>query len=142
MSQKHFIINDKKHVNLFLVLIIFCCNQACPSSPHTNSVPANSLPPPPPVQSAIAVGFAMGAAAKFGISFSGSVAQLFAAKAMDKLGNGIQVSRCTVRVGLWRGRAVLLAGSSKSPALWYNCFGEDSKASSRQVRAVPKSSDQ
>ncbi len=41
---------------------------------------------------AITLGFAMGAAAKFGMTFGGStVAQLFASKAVDKLGNGIQV---------------------------------------------------
>ncbi len=42
-------------------------------------------------KSAITLGFAMGAMAKFGMSGSTTVAQLFASKAVDRLANGVQV---------------------------------------------------
>lgn len=43
-------------------------------------------------KSAITLGFAMGACAKFGMSFAGSVGQLFASKAIDRLANGVQAA--------------------------------------------------
>jgi hypothetical protein len=43
-------------------------------------------------KAAIAAGFAMGAAAKFGMSAATTTVQLFVTKAMDRLGNGVQVS--------------------------------------------------
>jgi hypothetical protein len=44
-------------------------------------------------KAAITAGFVMGAAAKFGMSFATSTVQLFMTKAVDRLGNGVQVSR-------------------------------------------------
>lgn len=44
-------------------------------------------------KAAITAGFVMGAAAKFGMSFAASTVQLFLSKAVDRLGNGVQVSR-------------------------------------------------
>jgi len=44
-------------------------------------------------KAAIAAGFAMGAAAKFGMSAATTTVQLFVTKAMDRLGNGVQVSQ-------------------------------------------------
>jgi hypothetical protein len=41
---------------------------------------------------AITLGFAMGAAAKFGMAGAGSVGQLFTAKVADRLANGVQVA--------------------------------------------------
>jgi hypothetical protein len=43
-------------------------------------------------KAAIAAGFAMGAAAKCGMSFATTIGQLFIGKAIDRLGNGVQVS--------------------------------------------------
>jgi len=42
-------------------------------------------------KTAIALGFAMGGAAKLGMSFAGSAMGLFVGKAFDRLANGIQV---------------------------------------------------
>lgn len=42
-------------------------------------------------KAAIAAGFAMGATAKFGLSSAGTLGQLFVGKALDRLGNGVQV---------------------------------------------------
>lgn len=42
-------------------------------------------------KAAITAGFVMGAAAKFGMSFATSTVQLFMTKAVDRLGNGVQV---------------------------------------------------
>jgi len=42
-------------------------------------------------KSAITLGFAMGACAKFGMSGASTVTQLFASKAVDRLANGVQV---------------------------------------------------
>lgn len=42
-------------------------------------------------KSAITLGFAMGACAKFGMSGASTVGQLFASKAVDRLANGVQV---------------------------------------------------
>ncbi len=42
-------------------------------------------------KSAITLGFFMGASAKFGMSFAGTVGHLFTAKAIDRLANGVQV---------------------------------------------------
>lgn len=42
-------------------------------------------------KAAITAGFAMGAAAKFGMSAAATTMQLFVTKAMDRLGNGVQV---------------------------------------------------
>jgi len=42
-------------------------------------------------KSAITLGFAMGACAKFGMSGATTVGQLFASKAVDRLANGVQV---------------------------------------------------
>jgi MFS family permease len=41
---------------------------------------------------AITLGFAMGAMAKFGMTASSSVLQLFASKAVDRLANGVQAA--------------------------------------------------
>ena len=42
-------------------------------------------------KSAITLGFAMGACAKFGMSGATTVAHLFSCKAVDRLANGVQV---------------------------------------------------
>ena len=42
-------------------------------------------------KAAITAGFALGAAAKFGMSAATTTVQLFVTKAMDRLGNGVQV---------------------------------------------------
>jgi hypothetical protein len=44
-------------------------------------------------KAAITAGFAMGAMAKFGMSGAVTTVQLFVTKAIDRLGNGVQVSR-------------------------------------------------
>jgi hypothetical protein len=43
-------------------------------------------------KTAITVGFAMGAAAKFGMSGASEVSSLFAAKVVDRLANGVQAA--------------------------------------------------
>lgn len=43
-------------------------------------------------KAAITAGFAMGAMAKFGMSGAVTTVQLFVTKAIDRLGNGVQVS--------------------------------------------------
>ena len=50
-------------------------------------------------KAAIAAGFAMGAAAKFGLSAAGALPQLFAGKAMDRLGNGVQAAPRDALIG-------------------------------------------
>jgi hypothetical protein len=45
-------------------------------------------------KAAITAGFVMGAAAKFGMSFATGTVQLFMTKAVDRLGNGVQVGEC------------------------------------------------
>lgn len=51
-------------------------------------------------KAAITAGFIMGAAAKFGMSFATSTVQLFMTKAVDRLGNGVQVSHNTTRTSV------------------------------------------
>lgn len=48
---------------------------------------------------AIGLGFAMGALGKFAMALSGSVGQLFVAKAVDRLGNGIQAAPRDALIG-------------------------------------------
>lgn len=54
-------------------------------------------------KAAIALGFAAGAAAKFGMASAGTVGVLFGGKAVDRLANGIQVGvGCALeRRGIW-----------------------------------------
>eukprot|EP00967_Tisochrysis_lutea_P007118 scaffold8455_cov21-Tisochrysis_lutea.AAC.1 len=54
-------------------------------------------------KSAITLGFAMGACAKFGMSGAATVGQLFASKAVDRLANGVQVGLvvCIRSLRLW-----------------------------------------
>lgn len=44
-------------------------------------------------KAAITAGFMMGAAAKFGMSFCTTTISLFVTKAIDRLGNGVQVGQ-------------------------------------------------
>ncbi|KAI8472200.1 MAG: major facilitator superfamily domain-containing protein [Monoraphidium minutum] len=50
-------------------------------------------------KAAIAAGFAMGAAAKCGMSFAGTIGQLFIGKAIDRLGNGVQAAPRDALIG-------------------------------------------
>ncbi len=50
-------------------------------------------------KAAITLGFAMGAAAKFGMAGSATVAQLFAGKALDRLANGVQAAPRDALIG-------------------------------------------
>ena len=50
-------------------------------------------------KAAIAAGFAMGAAAKFGLSSATTVGQLFIGKAVDRLGNGVQAAPRDALIG-------------------------------------------
>lgn len=50
-------------------------------------------------KAAITLGFAAGAAAKFGMASAGTVGLLFAGKAVDRLANGIQVGGTWMMVG-------------------------------------------
>lgn len=50
-------------------------------------------------KAAITLGFAMGAAAKFGMSFSASVPSLFMNKAVDRLANGVQAAPRDALIG-------------------------------------------
>jgi MFS family permease len=50
-------------------------------------------------KAAIAMGFAMGAAAKLGLSFASTLPQLFAGKALDRLANGVQAAPRDALIG-------------------------------------------
>lgn len=69
-------------------------------------------------KAAIAAGFAMGAAAKLGMSAAATTLQLFVGKAIDRLGNGVQVRL------LWRAcRQAAAAAAAPVPAAVCACAG-------------------
>lgn len=53
-------------------------------------------------KAAITAGFAMGAAAKFGMSGATTTVSLFVTKAIDRLGNGVQVGTWAAHCCGWR----------------------------------------
>jgi hypothetical protein len=75
-------------------------------------------------KAAIAAGFAMGAAAKCGLSFASTIGTLFIGKAIDRLGNGVQV----------RARRAPLAAARRAPCLQARLFEPGAAARPRPAR--------
>jgi len=79
-------------------------------------------------KAAIAAGFAMGAMAKCGMSFGTTIGQLFIGKAIDRLGNGVQVGARGGLWGLWVCVGVGFSGGGGAVSAVVGCWDDGVEA--------------